>query len=55
MFKDVKEGFWAKEAIEALAEKGIITGYEDGTFKPNEPITRAEVATIISRMTSEEK
>ena len=49
-FTDVSKDHWAYEAIEELAEKGIINGYEDGTFKPNEPITRAEVATIISRI-----
>ena len=49
-FKDVPETHWAYKAIEELAEKGIINGYEDGTFKPDAPITRAEVAAIISRM-----
>ena len=49
-FKDVPETHWAYKAIELLAEKGIINGYEDGTFKPDAPITRAEVAALISRM-----
>jgi hypothetical protein len=52
-FKDVPETHWAYKAIEELAEKGIINGYEDGTFKPNEPVTRAEIATIISRLKGE--
>lgn len=52
-FKDVPEKHWAYKAIEELAEKGIINGYEDGTFRPEEPITRAEVATIISRLKGE--
>ena len=49
-FKDVPETHWAYKAIEEMAELGLIKGYEDGTFKPDEPITRAEVATIISRL-----
>ena len=49
-FKDVPETHWAYKAIEELADKGIINGYEDGTFKPDEFITRAEVATLISKI-----
>ena len=49
-FKDVPDTHWAYKAIEELSEKGIINGYEDGTFKPDAPITRAEVAAIISRL-----
>lgn len=52
-FKDVSEKHWAYKAIEELAEKGIINGYEDGTFRPEEPMTRAEVATIVSRIKGE--
>ena len=37
------------EAVSALAEKGIITGYPDGTFRPDGNITRAEFATVIAR------
>ena len=42
-----------KEYISQIAKavsKHIISGYEDGTFRPQEPITRAEVATMISRL-----
>lgn len=49
-FIDVPETHWAYQAIEALAEMGIINGYEDGSFQPNNPVTRAEVAAIISRL-----
>ncbi|MBQ7793690.1 MAG: S-layer homology domain-containing protein [Clostridia bacterium] len=45
-FTDVDESFWAYEPIYKLAEKKIINGYEDQTFKPNGNITRAELATI---------
>lgn len=51
-FKDVPETHWAYKAIEELTEEGILTGYEDGTFKPDQPVTRAEVAAIVSRLKS---
>ncbi|WP_310830794.1 S-layer homology domain-containing protein [Paenibacillus pedocola] len=41
---------WAAGYIGALAEKGIITGYADGSFKPGATISRAEMVTIIGRM-----
>ena len=37
------------KAINSLAEKGIISGYEDGSFRPNEKITRAEMTVIMYR------
>ncbi|WP_141499624.1 S-layer homology domain-containing protein [Paenibacillus luteus] len=39
---------WAREAITALTEAGIINGYEDGTLRPKDKITRAEIAAIIA-------
>jgi parallel beta-helix repeat protein len=48
-FRDVPEGYWAKAYIEALAAKNIIAGFPDGTFKPNEPVTRAQFATIVTK------
>jgi len=48
-FKDVPTGYWAKSYIEALASQNIIAGFPDGTFKPNEPVTRAQFATIITK------
>lgn len=48
-FTDVKSEDWYEEAVKTLASKGIITGYEDGTFNPNGSITRAEFATMASR------
>ncbi|WP_282937380.1 S-layer homology domain-containing protein [Paenibacillus sp. RC67] len=47
--KDVNN-HWAKQAIQALGSQGIINGYEDGTFKPDQTITRAEMIAIISRL-----
>ncbi|MBE9033718.1 DUF1565 domain-containing protein [aff. Roholtiella sp. LEGE 12411] len=48
-FKDVPATYWAKAYIEALASKNIIAGFPDGSFKPNEPVTRAQFATIITK------
>lgn len=48
-FKDVPTGYWAKPYIEALASQNIIAGFPDGTFKPNEPVTRAQFATIVTK------
>ncbi|MNI10775.1 Cellulosome-anchoring protein precursor [compost metagenome] len=43
-------GHWAKEAIAALSSNGIISGYPDGTFKPDKVISRAEIVMILSRI-----
>jgi hypothetical protein len=48
-FSDTDSSHWAYGAIEAIAAKGIINGYPDGTFKPNQPITRAEYCAIADR------
>jgi hypothetical protein len=49
-FSDVPAGHWAKEAVEALAAKGIVVGSPDGTFRGNEPLTRYQAALIIYRL-----
>ena len=49
MFSDVNEADWYYDAVVSLAEKGILNGYEDGTFRPNEQITRAEFAAMLSQ------
>ncbi|MFH2034616.1 MAG: PorV/PorQ family protein [Candidatus Margulisiibacteriota bacterium] len=46
-FDDVPEGFWAKEPIEYLATLGTMTGYPDGTFHPENALTRAEMAALL--------
>ncbi|WP_161601426.1 carboxypeptidase regulatory-like domain-containing protein [Paenibacillus luteus] len=48
-FGDTK-GHWASSAISALKSAGIIGGYEDGSFKPNHEITRAEMVTMLSKL-----
>ena len=49
-FTDVDKSFYAYDAIQAIAEKGIITGREAGKFAPNGQLTRAEMTVIIQRM-----
>ena len=50
IFTDVTENDWAKDYIETLADKNIVSGYEDGTFGPYSPLTRAEAVAIINRV-----
>ena len=45
-FKDISANFWAKANIDTLVERGGISGYPDGTFKPNSTITAAEFVKI---------
>lgn len=40
---------WARKNIEAMAEKGYITGYDDGTFKPDKDITKLECIALFAR------
>jgi len=49
MFEDIK-GHWAEEDINYIISKGLMKGYQDNTFKPDNQITRAEVATILARL-----
>lgn len=51
-FKDIPSGHWAKQAIESAVGKGHLKGYSDGTFRPNSPVTRAEFAAILSRVST---
>lgn len=48
-FTDMSGKSWYTEAVATLANLGILTGYEDGTFRPNGNITRAEFATICAK------
>ena len=48
-YSDVSEDDWYNNAVSTLTNAGIIDGYENGTFKPNGNITRAEFATIAVR------
>ncbi len=46
-FSDVPDDYWARPFILALSQRGIISGFNDGTYRPNQPVTRAEFATFI--------
>jgi hypothetical protein len=48
-YKDVGSKHWAAGYIDAVSQYGIFQGYKDNTFHPNDPITRAELATTIFR------
>lgn len=49
-FTDVPDTHWAVKYINFAATRGWVTGYEDGTFKPEHSITRAEVAAVTCRL-----
>ncbi|SHE15021.1 outer membrane biogenesis protein BamB [Chlamydia abortus] len=46
-FSDIA-GHWAEDYIMRAVEKGIVSGYPDGTFKPNHPVTRAEFTVMLA-------
>ncbi len=49
-YTDVAEGTVVSEAVEILSNLDILTGFEDGTFRPSETVTRAQMAAIICRV-----
>ena len=49
-FSDVPSSHWAAKYINFAATRGWVNGYADGTFKPNNSITRAEVAAVTCRL-----
>lgn len=51
-FSDVNPGDWYNTSIATMVQAGILTGYSDGTFRPDANITRAEFATIAARFLS---
>ncbi|MBQ3286379.1 MAG: S-layer homology domain-containing protein [Firmicutes bacterium] len=54
-FGDVNEGQWFNVSISTMANMGIVNGYPDGDFHPNDNITRAEFAAIAARFDKEAK
>ncbi|MBM7567974.1 S-layer homology domain-containing protein [Paenibacillus sacheonensis] len=48
-FKDVASNKWYAATVATAVNAGLITGYEDGTFKPNANITRKELSAIVAR------
>ena len=49
-FSDVPNHYWGKNAIQTGVAAGYISGDGDGTFRPNDPVTRQEAAAMISRI-----
>src|SRR5579883_1531975 len=47
-FTDIA-GYWGEPYIKALVEHGIVAGFPDGSFKPNEQVTRAQFAAMVTR------
>lgn len=52
-FSDVSSSYWAQPFIQVLASEGVISGFPDGTFKPDAPVTRAQFAAIVRQAFSE--
>ncbi|MBD2318293.1 DUF1565 domain-containing protein [Phormidium tenue] len=48
-FKDVPNNYWAQTFIQELASRNIIKGFPDGNFRPNDPVTRAQFAALLSQ------
>ncbi|MBD2437552.1 fasciclin domain-containing protein [Nostoc sp. FACHB-110] len=48
-FSDVGTDYWSSPFIQALATRNVITGFPDGTFRPNQAVTRAEFAAMIQK------
>nr|WP_246281154.1 S-layer homology domain-containing protein [Saccharibacillus qingshengii] len=50
VFPDVRANGWSGGQIAAVQSQGIMTGYPDGTFRPQQELTRAEAVTILNRL-----
>lgn len=48
-FSDVQQGYWAQGCIENLAQRNIISGYPDGSFRPSSSVTRAEFSAMVGK------
>jgi len=51
-FNDVPTSYWAQPFIQELASRDILKGFPDGGFRPNDPVTRAQFAAILSKATN---
>jgi len=52
LFKDVPEGHWAADSVYELVSLGVTRGFPDGTFRGKQPITRYEMAVMLSKFAS---
>ncbi|MEM8805282.1 MAG: S-layer homology domain-containing protein [Cyanobacteria bacterium P01_G01_bin.38] len=48
-FQDVPDEYWAKPYVDALSARGLIEGLEEGAFKPDDPVTRAQLARFLTQ------
>ena len=48
-FSDVPSDYWAAPFIQALADRGVVRGFADGSFRPDDPITRAQFAVLVGQ------
>ncbi|WP_414551499.1 fasciclin domain-containing protein [Anabaena sp. CCY 0017] len=51
---DIGSDYWASPFIQALAARNIVSGFPDGTFRPNQPVSRAEFAAMIQKAFNQE-
>ena len=49
-YSDIADSYWAKDWIYKVTEKGIMIGYPSGVFKPDQPITKAEVFATVAQL-----
>ncbi len=49
-FSDVNDKHWAKEYVEDMAAKGLISGFDDGTFRPDQDVSRRDAFALFARM-----
>ena len=49
-FPDISDEYWATDFIDALSARGLLLGFPDGTFQPDKPVTRAELAALIAKV-----
>jgi hypothetical protein len=48
-FTDVQSNYWASQFIQQLSQRGVIAGFPDGSFRPEEAVTRAQFAAMINK------
>ncbi|MEA5605839.1 S-layer homology domain-containing protein [Nostoc sp. UHCC 0252] len=48
-FSDVSSNYWASQFIQQLSQRGVIAGFPDGTFRPEEAVTRAQFAAMVNK------
>ncbi len=53
-FTDVKKGAWYESAVETVYTEGIMEGKAEGKFEPNSPMTRAELVTVLCRLSGDD-